>query len=58
MHTTVDKSNGGERANVNLWLERDLRDEIADLAKRNYRTLTAEIRFALARHIEREREAA
>jgi len=33
-----------------------LRDELAAIADREYRSLSAQIRFVLAEHVERERE--
>lgn len=37
----------------NLRLPKDLHDEVADLAKRNERSIEAEIRVALRQHVEK-----
>ena len=43
-----------ERININVWLPADERRQLDDLAERNERSLSAEVRRAIRAHIARE----
>lgn len=43
-----------ERVHVNAYIDRDVRDELEQLARTNERTLSAELRVALRAHVERD----
>ena len=46
-----------DRERLSTYVDRKMKDELIELAKRNQRSAAGELRVALERHLERERSA-